>query len=122
MRASIQRDVIFKIVDNSFDHLSAEEVYELARKEITNISLGTVYRNLNQLLENKKIVRIKDDNFDRYDTAAVKHNHFICKECGKVIDIYDKYIFNVEKINDNIITEYDLVFRGICSDCKNKEV
>ena len=59
MRNTTQRNLILDITNNSCEHLTAEEVYEIARKSISNISLGTVYRNLNILVELQKIRKIK---------------------------------------------------------------
>lgn len=54
MRNTTQRNLILDIINNSCEHLTAEEVYEIARKSILNISLGTVYRDLNILVELQK--------------------------------------------------------------------
>ena len=59
MRNTTQRNLILDITNNSCEHLTAEEVYEITRKSISNISLGTVYRNLNILVELQKIRKIK---------------------------------------------------------------
>ena len=78
VRNTTQRNLILDIINNSCEHLTAEEVYEIARKSILNISLGTVYRNLNILVELQKIRKIKTfDGKDHYDKLHIKHNHFI---------------------------------------------
>ena len=59
MRNTKQKELILNIINHSNTHPTAFEVYEEAKKELHNISLGTVYRNLNVLLENKKIIQIK---------------------------------------------------------------
>lgn len=122
MRTSIQRDIILKIINNNYSHLTATEVYELAKKEISNISLGTVYRNINQLCDNNLIKRIKlNESPDRFDNMNKVHAHFICNKCGKLEDIFDNVLEEKNLINDNLITDYDLVFKGICSICQKKE-
>lgn len=122
MRTSTQRYLILKIVNNNFNHLSALEIYEIAKKELINISLGTVYRNLNVLCDNNLIKRIKcNDNIDRFDNIYKKHYHFICNKCGKIEDVFDNLICENNIVNNNIITEYDLVLKGICSMCQKKE-
>ena len=50
---SKQRDLIERIIKESMLHLTAEEIYKEARKEMPNISLGTVYRNLGNLVDEK---------------------------------------------------------------------
>ena len=89
MRNTTQRNLILDIINNSCEHFTAEEVYEIARKSILNISLGTVYRNLNILVELQKIRKIKTfDGKDHYDKLHIKHNHFICLKCNKIFDIH----------------------------------
>ena len=84
MRNTTQRNLILDIINNSCNHLTAEKVHEIARKSISNISLGTVYRNLNILVELQKIRKIKTfDGKDHYDKLHIKHNHFICLKCNK---------------------------------------
>ncbi len=120
MRNTIQRNLILDIINNSYDHLTAEEVYDIARKSISNISLGTVYRNLNCLTELQKIRKIKTfDGKDHYDKLHIKHNHFICLKCNKIFDIHE--IYNVEYKNipgDFEIVNYDITYSGYCNECR----
>ena len=120
MRNTKQRNLILNIVNSSYDHLNAESIYEIARKTIPNISLGTVYRNLNQLLEMKKIKKIKMADGDRFDNLNELHNHFICEKCHKIIDVKDNIRLNY-KIGNNKIVDYEINFIGICEDCLKKE-
>ena len=55
MRNTKQNSLIFNIINNSYSHLDAYSIYELCKKEIPNISLGTVYRNLTSLVNNHKM-------------------------------------------------------------------
>ena len=72
MKYSKQREQILSIISNSYDHPTAYMVYEQVKKDIPNISLGTVYRNLNSLCENKQIRRLAipndNDRFDKVDS------------------------------------------------------
>ena len=120
MRNTKQRNLILNIVNSSYDHLNAESIYEIARKTIPNISLGTVYRNLNQLLEMKEIKKIKMADGDRFDNLNELHNHFICEKCHKIIDVKDNIRLNY-KIGNNKIVDYEINFIGICEDCLKKE-
>ena len=120
MRKTKQRDLIQNIVSNSYDHLNAEEIYELAKKSMPNISLGTVYRDLNQLVDMKKIKKIKMPDSDRFDNINEAHNHFICDRCHKIIDVKDDINLNY-KIGNHKIVDYEINFIGICEDCLKKE-
>ncbi len=122
MRSSKQRDLVLDIVNTSCDHLTAEEIYLKARDIITNISLGTVYRNINQLVDNNMIIRIKtNEGNDRYDNMLEKHFHFICDKCHTIIDVFDKLNFNIDTFDGNDVNDYEIKLRGICKDCKRKE-
>lgn len=119
MRVTKQRNLILDIVNNSKNHLSAEEIHKESLKVIKNISLGTVYRNLNNLVDENLIKRIKTDEFDRYDQINIKHNHMFCTKCHKIIDIFEDIKISLKnkfgKIND-----YEINFKGICNDCLKK--
>ena len=78
MRKSLQRDVILDIIVNQKEHYTSKEIYELAQTKIPNISLGTIYRNLNQLVAEGYITRLKTkDGLDRYDNNIHKHHHYV---------------------------------------------
>ncbi len=116
MNNSKQRNLILSIVNNSNSHPSAMDIYNEARKTINNISLGTVYRNLNLLVILKQIKVIKGkDEFLRYD-KMLKHNHFICDNCCKIYDIFDSYAISNE-IDGNVILDYEIKYTGICKKC-----
>lgn len=122
MRNTKQRDLVYDIVINNDKHYSADEIYNECKKIQSNISLGTVYRNLNQLVDLKKIRRIKtQDNIDRFDKNII-HSHAICSKCGIIIDSFVDYIQKTPKISKFEITDYDLIFNGICEKCKKEEI
>ena len=89
------------------------------KKEIPDISLGTVYRNLNSLVENKLIKKIPL-TIDRYDKNT-DHCHLCCMKCEKIIDTgllnIDKYILN--NYNFKVLSS-DVVLMGICNDCMER--
>lgn len=91
-RYSRQREEILKIVMGTKTHPTADWVYEEARRSIPNISLGTVYRNLNLLADEGVIMRIVlDDGKVRFDGNSDDHHHFICNDSGKVYDIESSF-------------------------------
>lgn len=120
MRSTKQNSLIFQIVDNSYNHLDAYSIYELCKREIPNISLGTVYRNLSNLVIGNKIRRIKIDSIYRYD-RNVKHNHFVCKKCGSIIDVFDDGFSDIKTIDGNIVDDYEIKYKGICKKCMGGE-
>lgn len=119
MRKTRQKNLILKIINNSCSHPTANEIYEEARKEIENISLGTVYRVLNNLIEKGEIRMIHTiDNIHRYDNIKVKHDHFICVKCGRVEDVDKMRNIDLATINDNKVLDCDITYKGICSKCQ----
>lgn len=123
MRNSKQRETILKIVKESDDHPTADMVYNRARVLINNISLGTVYRNLNLLSEQGLIKKFKivGDN-ERFDKTVIMHSHFVCKCCGKVVDIMEDsmkgFIDELSKKTDSLIERYEVSLLGTCSHCQ----
>lgn len=123
MKYSKQRDIILKIVKNNCEHPTAQMIYEEAKKQIPNISLGTVYRNLNTLYENGHIKHIAIPNDkDRFDKTLEEHSHIYCINCKKVFDISNDLLNNIDEIISNTtgyeVLSRDLVFHGLCHDCR----
>ncbi len=111
------------------DHPTAELVYSNVKAEFPNISLGTVYRNLNQLAEAGMIAKhsfggVGIDHFD-YNTSP--HYHFVCSCCSAVIDLpVDHRVFSAIDAEaarnfDGLIQEHRLYFCGVCKDCLDRE-
>ena len=124
MRYSKQRDLVYEIVKNSHDHPTADTIYLKAREEMPNISLGTVYRNLTELVESNQILRvIVPGDSDHFDHTLLNHSHFLCKECKSVIDLnkvdVDDLITTIEKNNKVKILSNQISFIGICPKCQN---
>lgn len=88
LKHSKQRDSIKEFLAIRKDHPSADVVYKNVRQSFPNISLGTVYRNLTLLADLGEIARIRvGDGVDHFDYNTSPHYHFICKECGNIIDL-----------------------------------
>lgn len=124
MRYSQQREAIRDIVCGTRLHPTADWVYNKAKKQIPNISLGTVYRNLGQLVEHQIICAYTISGFVRYDGNITEHHHFICDNCNAIQDIKirDENLLSKFKIHtDNIIVSYQMKFRGTCFDCSNEK-
>ena len=121
MKNTKQRKVILEIINRSNEHLNAYEIYEEARKTLKNISLGTVYRNLNCLC-NENLITIVNDGQEkkRYDKIE-KHQHFICTRCNKIIDIYEPIIKPLKKYENNLVMNYKIILEGICEKCLKEE-
>ncbi len=125
LKKSRQRDAIMTFLLSRKDHPTADTIYENVKKEIPNISLGTVYRNLAQLTERGEILKLSfDGTSDRYDATTKPHYHFRCRNCGSVcdLDIEDDFSDMIEvasKKFDGFIEGHTTFFFGCCSHCIN---
>lgn len=122
IKYSHQREVLLDVLKNTKSHPNADWIYEKARQEIPNISLGTVYRNLSFLHTSGIIQKIDvGDGSDRFDADISPHAHFVCTTCGNIIDIYTDYLKylkpDIEKQNNFKVNGCSVVFHGVCSDC-----
>jgi Fur family ferric uptake transcriptional regulator len=120
-----QRRVILAALGELGTHPDACEVYEAVRREIPNISLGTVYRNLEVLSAAGLIGRVETTGArKRFDASAEPHYHVRCVKCGRVEDIGASMVsIPVEAISER--SGFEIVgkmieFLGICPDCAGK--
>lgn len=125
-KRSRQRESIREFLISRKDHPTADIVYASVRRRNPNISLGTVYRNLTLLAKSGEIKRLSlGDGVDHFDADTSPHYHFVCRECGSVIDLE---MDSIEKIVDAARANFDgqieghmTYFYGICSHCKSRE-
>ena len=101
MKNTKQKKAILDIINNSNNHLDAYQIYDEAKKQISNISLGTVYRNLGGLENDNLIISLMVNGIKHYD-KVIPHYHFICKKCSKIVDVFDVKFPKIEKIENNI--------------------
>ena len=126
LKYSKQRGSIKNFLVTRYDHPTAETVYLNIRKEFPNISLGTVYRNLNLLAEIGEIQKLSPGiGPDRFDGNPAPHYHFICRHCGCVMDLT---VSGLDHINilagqdfDGEIEGHVTYFYGSCPSCKASE-
>ena len=122
-KRSKQSEAILEVLRNTKEHPSADTIYSEVRKTIPNISLGTVYRNLSKLTDDKIIQRLDVGlSTERFDGNVAPHYHVICACCGKVMDIEsDPPEYLNEWASDRFDGEifgHSLVFFGKCPNCK----
>jgi Fur family ferric uptake transcriptional regulator len=107
-------------------HPSAAALYEIVRKRLPNISLGTVYRNLDLLARTGAIQKLNTgQNEARFDGVTEHHYHICCASCGRVndlpdtpVDLIDSSVVEVEGFE---ILGHQLQFIGICPDCRGEK-
>jgi Fur family peroxide stress response transcriptional regulator len=122
-RGSKQRDTILRVVMNSNDHPRADWVYDKVRQEIPNISMGTVYRNLNSLAKSGDIRQLDiADGTSRFDGNTENHYHFRCEECGHIFDLDEPVDQSIsERVAENTgfkVYRQRMELIGLCNGCQ----
>lgn len=125
LKYSRQRESIKEYLASTKEHPTADMVYTRVKEDFPNISLGTVYRNLNLLAEIGEAIKITTpDGGDRFDGCTAPHYHFFCTDCGSVLDLEMEnisYINDVAGKNfDGVIERHNAIFFGRCKDCIKK--
>jgi Fur family peroxide stress response transcriptional regulator len=123
MRKTRQKEAILEVLRGTNSHPTADWVYNEVRKEIPNISLGTVYRNLRLLCESGEISELDlCGTLTRFDARRDNHYHFRCEKCGLVFDVdlpvdveMDKKV--AQKTGFEVLY-HRLEFRGVCESCQ----
>jgi len=122
MRNTIQRKIVFDSVNALKNHPTPDEVYAFIKERYPTISRSTVYRNLNLLAEENKILRVRvPDAADRFDFNTERHSHIVCRKCGRVDDVLNAQAIDMSemKLPDGYeIDDFSLIFFGLCPDCK----
>ena len=124
-RMTNQRQVILEEIREVNTHPTADEVYEIVRKRLPKISLGTVYRNLEILSSCGLIQKIGPISSQmRFDGITKNHYHLRCIYCGRVEDAPFHPMENLENAirekSDYTIIDHKLEFIGICPKCKKE--
>ena len=122
LKYSRQRASIKEYLAGTVEHPTADTVYMHVREEFPNISLGTVYRNLNLLADIGEAVKITT-----FDGRTEPHYHVVCGSCGKVEDLEmsSEEIASINNAADSVfdgkITSHTTLFYGTCKECLEKE-
>lgn len=122
-RKSKQKEAILRVLKGTTSHPSADWVYEQVKREIPNISLGTVYRNLKLLKREGEILELDlASTVSRFNGNSQDHYHFRCEKCGCVFDV-DELVDGeidgrVAQKTGFKVTHHLLEFRGLCKDCQ----
>tara|TARA_R110001592_G_scaffold16881_10_gene71650 strand:- start:12249 stop:12656 length:408 start_codon:yes stop_codon:yes gene_type:complete len=104
-----QRRVILKVLGQSEDHPSVENVYERAKKLDESISIATVYRTLGLLDELDLVIRHEfQEGYSRYEVNSDHHHHLVDLETGKVVEFQND---ELELLKEKIARDlgYELV-------------
>lgn len=127
MNYSKQREIILDTLSKNAIHPTAEALLEFLKRNDSNVGMTTLYRNLNQLADAGLIKKIDGlEPSAHFDHNTFEHYHFICEKCKKVYDIPSSVapdlVKNTTEATGFDITSHDIVFHGICSKCKRKDI
>lgn len=125
---SKQKETLLRVLCSTDCHPDADWIYAQVRKELPNISLGTVYRNLAKMSQDGTILKLNmNDGRDHFDGNTARHYHMVCRECGAIIDIFtenseeQKFISYLNGYAQNHtsakIEDHTVVFYGVCKKC-----
>jgi Fe2+ or Zn2+ uptake regulation protein len=119
-----QRQAVLQVIRESEEHMTANEVFENAKRVLPGISFATVYNSLRFLKQEGMIGEVRfGTGASRYDRTLSRHDHALCTKCGKLVDIE-------MPIPDSLIEEaalrsrfeaesIEMTLRGLCPDCSN---
>ncbi|MFX4261402.1 Fur family transcriptional regulator [Pelotomaculum propionicicum] len=128
-KLTARRELTLKVLlENKGKHLSAEEVYNLVKREAADVGLATVYRAL-ELFQEFGLIHAIDfgDGRKRYEFGMEEgkdhhhHHHLICTKCGSIIEVNEDLLEELEnrvnKKHNFTITDHQLKIFGVCSQC-----
>ena len=124
-RMTPQRLMIVAVVENSRNHISADEIYSQVVAKYPNVNVSTVYRTL-ELLEQLGLVTKTDLGGGRVMYHPVEkghHHHLVCKECGAIIDLDESVLVSLK---ESLLRQYQfiadlrhLAVFGVCRNCQS---
>ena len=128
LKYSRQRASIKEYLSHTMEHPTADTVYIHVKEEFPNISLGTVYRNLNLLADMGEAIKIPTpDGGDRFDGRTEPHYHVVCQSCGNVFDLEldEAHIHSINELANQHFTgtidSHTMLFYGICGECEKRK-
>lgn len=121
-----QRQTVLCVIRESDKHLTANEVFDDARRLLPGISFATVYNSLNYLKNQGLIGEIKlGTDANLYDRKLTRHDHAICNNCGKLVDMeltIPKKLLEEAASRSKFKPEtIELTLRGLCPECSEQE-
>ena len=114
---------ILRIINESHDHPTVDEVYERLKEKYPGVVKATCYNNLNKLSEEGLVRRVvTEKGGDRFD-RTLRHDHLRWSKCGKISDVFLSDISSsIEKELGQHIESYDLKINWICPECREKGI
>jgi Fur family peroxide stress response transcriptional regulator len=122
-RKTRQLSLIWQAIKDDKSHPTADQIYARVRRKLPNISLGTVYRNLQKLVGSKKLQVLMLGRSQHFDPLVQRHQHFICEVCDRVFDVLvdaQREIRPAKLPEEGFtVTSHQLAFYGMCKTCSS---
>lgn len=123
LKATPQRLAIIQLMHQT-GHITIDELYQMIREKFTSISLATLYKNVNTMLDVSLIREVKiAGQKTKYEIEKESHAHVVCKSCGELKDIAVDPLSLLQKsmaVNHYKMDEVSIVISGICPECQKK--
>lgn len=120
-RKTKQLEVIWEAIKDDNSHPTADQIYARVREALPNVSLGTVYRNLQKLVAAGKLQVLTLGRSQHFDPLVAHHQHFICEQCRRVYDVLldAAPAINPVKLPHEgfTVTSHQVSFYGTCKEC-----
>lgn len=118
-----KRNAILECLRSTESHPSAEMVHQMLQESHPDISLATVYRNLNYFKQQGLVSSVATvKGIERFDANTQDHVHFVCENCNAVLDLHQIHVpetldAQVESAAGCRVSSCQVTFTGLCADC-----
>ena len=123
-RLSPQRMMVLSAIENSDNHISAEEIYAQVVAKYPHVNISTVYRTLELLKQVGLLYEIDlgEGHIGYHPEDKGHHHHLICRKCGAIIDVSESVLFPIQAIllqafNFRADLRHLAIF-GLCENCQ----
>ena len=129
LKVTKQRMLVLELMaKHPGEHLTAEDIHDLARQKYPDIGLATIYRTVQVLVDLSVIDKVSlDDGFARYELGSARgsghhHHHAICSRCGKIISFKGDLLDTLEQalldMSGFLVTDHEVKLYGYCRECR----
>jgi len=123
-RNTKQLAVVWQAIKDETSHPTAEQIFRKVRRRLPSVSLGTVYRNLQKLVDAGKLQVLTLERAQHFDPLVKSHQHFICEACEKVYDVHldsrGRRLLSRVPSEGFTVRSHQLAFFGRCKRCADR--
>jgi len=118
-KCTIQRRAVYGFMRGNLSHPGVDTVWNHVRETAPTVTRESVYRILNEFSQCGILNRLDHIENARYDSRTDSHGHFVCEQCGTIIDfdLSQKMTVPDDAVKGEI-RQIELRISGICSKCR----